>query len=155
DWDALRQLVQEVQTHYFGTPLSEGEVKNALDDMLLRNEVQVRVAVLAATMVGCATYTILQFAPNGYGTLFLKDLYVTASQRGTGLGRRMLADLARIAKDRGCARFDWTSETDNPRAMALYESLGARPVKDKVYYRVRNEGLSDFIAACDGVPDPS
>ena len=154
DRDALRLLVQDIKVHYFGAPLPDAEVEYALDDMLERREVHVQVAMDGAEMVGFATYTILQVAPNGYGTLFLKDLYIAASSRGAGVGRRLLGSLARIATERGCARFDWTAETDNPGAMALYERLGARPVEDKVYYRVRNDGLSDFIAACDGATGP-
>ena len=82
DRDTLRLLVQDIKVHYFGAPLPDAEVEYALDDMLERREVHVQVAIDGAEMVGFATYTILQVAPNGYGTLFLKDLYIAASSRG-------------------------------------------------------------------------
>jgi len=49
--------------------------------------------------------------------------------------------LARLAVERGCVRFDWTAETDNPDALGFYDRLGARRVADKVYYRFDGEAL--------------
>ena len=39
--------------------------------------------------------------------LYLEDLFVDPEARGSGLGKALLSRLARIALDRGCARFEW------------------------------------------------
>ena len=79
-----------------------------------------------------------------YGVLFLKDLYTGADARGAGVGETLMRYLARLAVERGCERFDWTAETNNPRAMAFYDRLGARRVTDKVYYRFDGDALTAF-----------
>jgi ribosomal protein S18 acetylase RimI-like enzyme len=53
-----------------------------------------------------------------------------------------MAFLARLALERGCGRFDWTAETDNPETLAFYDRLGARRVEEKVYYRFDGEALN-------------
>src|SRR3546814_13421994 len=40
--------------------------------------------------------------------LYLEDLFVQPAQRGKGIGKRLLAELAQIGIARGCGRFEWT-----------------------------------------------
>jgi len=37
---------------------------------------------------------------------------------------------------RGCTRIEWTTDTGNLAAQRFYESLGARPLPTKLFYRV-------------------
>jgi GNAT superfamily N-acetyltransferase len=74
----------------------------------------------------------------------MKDLFTHAAARGQGSGRALMGFLARLAVERGCVRFDWTAETDNPEALAFYGRLGARCVAEKVYYRFEGETLRQF-----------
>jgi GNAT superfamily N-acetyltransferase len=59
--------------------------------------------------------------------LWLEDLYVTPESRGTGLGRRLLAEVARRARERGAAGVSWIVLDWNADAIGFYEGLGARP----------------------------
>src|SRR5260221_8585512 len=43
----------------------------------------------------------------GQRGLWLEDLFVYPQFRGQGLGRRLLAELASVARNRGCGRFEW------------------------------------------------
>ena len=72
----------------------------------------------------------------------MKDLFTVEEARGLGIGEAIMRYLARYALDRGCGRFDWTTEDGNARAMAFYERLGARRVTDKVYYRLDGDTLA-------------
>jgi GNAT superfamily N-acetyltransferase len=58
--------------------------------------------------------------------LWLDDLFVLPSSRGAGVGKALLAELARVAVRRGCARIDWTVEMSNTRAIRFYRARGAR-----------------------------
>ena len=44
----------------------------------------------------------------GVPGIYLEDLYVRQSKRGRGYGKALLAHLARVAIDRGCARLEWS-----------------------------------------------
>ena len=54
--------------------------------------------------------------------LYVRHLWVEASQRGRGLGRRLMAEAERLAKDRGCVGI--YVDTFDPQAAAFYEDIG-------------------------------
>lgn len=94
--------------------------------------------------------SILLPAPNENGTLFMKDLFVSETARGSGLGRQFMRFPAGYAVELGCHRFDWTAETDNPRAPAFYDDLKATRVAEKVYFRFSSADLRDFARGDTG-----
>lgn len=57
--------------------------------------------------------------------LHVDDLYVVPAWRGRGLGRRLLAHVARLALERACGRLEWWVMTDNAPAQRFYDTLGA------------------------------
>jgi GNAT superfamily N-acetyltransferase len=69
-------------------------------------------------------------------SLYLKELYVAAAYRRSGVGRLLMDRLREIAVVRGCTRIEWTTDTGNLAAQSFYESLGARPLPTKLFYRV-------------------
>lgn len=73
--------------------------------------------------------------------LYLEDLYVRSSHRGQGIGRRLLAHLAKIACERGCGRMEWWVLDWNRDAIKFYEGLGARPMRDWTVYRLTGQEL--------------
>jgi len=77
--------------------------------------------------------------------LYLEDVYVRPEWRGHGLGRRLLAHVARVARDRRCPRLEWAVLNWNRSAIAFYEGLGAHPMSDWIVYRLSGEAL-DRIA---------
>lgn len=74
--------------------------------------------------------------------LFLEDLFVVPEARGLGFGRALLVELARVAVSRGCGRLEWSVLDWNQRAIAFYDSLGARPVPGWIPYRLDGEALA-------------
>jgi len=76
----------------------------------------------------------------GHG-IYLEDLYVRPQARGTGLGRALLATLARICVDRGYGRLDWSVLDWNTPARDVYGALGAAPVAAWIPYRLDGEAL--------------
>src|SRR5712691_2254482 len=74
--------------------------------------------------------------------LYLEDLFVLPAQRGSGIGRLLLAHLARLAVERGCGRLEWAVLDWNRDAIQFYERLGARPNSDWTVYRLTGEALT-------------
>ena len=60
----------------------------------------------------------------GHHGIRLEDLYVTPGMRGHGIGKALLAKLARIALDEGCSRLEWDVLNWNEPAIAVYRRIG-------------------------------
>lgn len=75
-------------------------------------------------------------------SLYLEDLFVRPDARGHGAGKALLAELARIARRRGCGRMEWAVLDWNEPSIRFYESLGARLRKDWVLTRLTGEPLA-------------
>src|ERR671914_825479 len=62
--------------------------------------------------------------------IYLEDLYVRPEFRGRGIGQALLTHLARLAKERGCVRLEWSVLDGNKRAIKLYKGIGAVPMEE-------------------------
>jgi GNAT superfamily N-acetyltransferase len=78
--------------------------------------------------------------------LYLEDLYVRPAFRGVGLGRHMMATLARIAVQRGCGRFEWSVLDWNTPAIAFYRRLGAVGMDEWTVQRLEGPALHALAA---------
>jgi GNAT superfamily N-acetyltransferase len=73
--------------------------------------------------------------------LYLEDLFVKPEWRGHGIGKRLLAELAGVALERGCGRFEWSVLDWNAPAIGFYRKLGAQSMDDWTVFRVTGEAL--------------
>ena len=71
----------------------------------------------------------------GRAGMHVEDLYVREAARGTGLGRKLLAHVARIARQRNCKRLELSVLHWNP-ARSFYEKLGFRELEEWRPYRL-------------------
>ena len=76
--------------------------------------------------------------------IFLEDVFVKPDFRGRGMGRALLTHVGKIAKDRGCGRFEWEVLDWNSPAIGFYKSLGAVPMDEWTKYRIAGEALEKF-----------
>jgi len=76
--------------------------------------------------------------------LYLEDLFVVPQWRNRGIGRALLAHLARIAVDRGYGRFEWTVLEWNEPAIAFYRRMGATIMDDWRICRVTGDALEQL-----------
>lgn len=58
-------------------------------------------------------------------SLHLEDLFVVPEHRSRGIGKALLARVAAIAAERGCARLQWDVLDWNTPAIDFYRSRGA------------------------------
>jgi GNAT superfamily N-acetyltransferase len=79
--------------------------------------------------------------------LYLEDVYVQPSQRGSGLGTALLQRLAALAVERQCGRFEWTVLDWNQQAISFYEKMGASVMPDWRVVRLAGEALERLAAA--------
>lgn len=155
--DELAEAFVELHRHYVGdaAPSLQAVAANLRDEVLApASGVRVVVARDEGRIAGLATFAILYPAPGARGQLFMKDLYVRDGWRGRGVGEAIMGLLARHAVASGCVRFDWTTETGNPGAIAFYERLGATRVTEKVYFRLDGPALEAFARGPSGAAAP-
>ena len=77
----------------------------------------------------------------GQPGIYLEDLFVDPQMRGRGVGKALLAHLARLAKERGCGRLEWAVLDWNTPSIEFYKSLGAVPLDDWITFRLIGEAL--------------
>jgi GNAT superfamily N-acetyltransferase len=83
--------------------------------------------------------------------IYLEDLFVRPAARGSGLGKALLAHLAALALERGCARFEWSVLDWNAPAIGFYESLGARPMDEWTVMRLDGAALAGLAAKAPAI----
>ena len=92
-------------------------------------------AEVAGEAVGFALYFHNYSTFEGRAGLYLEDFYVSERVRGLGLGRALMARLARLAIERGCARFELSVLHWNP-AREFYRGQGFEHNANWLPYRL-------------------
>ena len=77
----------------------------------------------------------------GLPWLYLEDLYVQSSARGHGVGRAMMAHLARVTVQRGWAGMAWGVLDWNEAAFQFYRGLGATTSNGHVSMEINGDAL--------------
>ena len=73
---------------------------------------------------------------------YLAELYVVPDKRGAGIGRALMDEVMRIARDEGAGHIELNTSEDDVAARALYEKLGftnreGKPDGPLMYYYER------------------
>ena len=151
DHPALARLMAEMQAHYAVPCPADSEIRAGLASRPAGAELL--VAEQNGALVGFAAFSAIYPGPGLKPGFFLKEIYVARAARGSGAGRALLAELARLALARGLGRIDWTAARDNERLLRFYESLGAIQQPEKVFFRLTGEELRRL--AEDGAAPPA
>ena len=107
--------------------------------------------VLAETVTGevagfalfCGNYSTFLAQPG----IWLEDLFVRPEHRGHGIGKQLLAHLARLAVERDCGRVEWAVLDWNTPSIGFYESLSARGLTEWTTFRLTGHALHDLAGA--------
>ncbi|AEF54364.1 GNAT family N-acetyltransferase [Marinomonas posidonica] len=91
--------------------------------------------------IGFAVYFFNYSTWQGKNGLYLEDLYVSESERGSGAGKRLLGYLAHEAIKNDCGRFEWNVLHWNEPAIQFYKSLGAVEKSEWRGYQLTGESL--------------
>jgi GNAT superfamily N-acetyltransferase len=76
--------------------------------------------------------------------IYLEDLYVRESERGSGFGQRLLGHLAKEMLEMGGGRLEWSVLKWNEPSIKFYERIGAKAMSEWQVMRVDGEGLKSL-----------
>lgn len=76
--------------------------------------------------------------------LYVEDVFVRARAQGRGLGKRLMAFAAGLAKARGCGQMQWSVGDWNGPALVFYDRLGGAREKGRVHYSMGADGLAEL-----------
>lgn len=79
--------------------------------------------------------------------IYLEDLFVRPALRGRGIGRALLAGLARRCVTESLGRLEWSVLDWNTPAIEFYRALGAQPMDEWTVYRLTGEPLARLGSA--------
>jgi GNAT superfamily N-acetyltransferase len=99
------------------------------------------VAEVDGQVVGCALWFLNFSTWRGKHGIYLEDLYVQPSQRGSGLGKALLTALAEECVARGYQRLEWWVLNWNAPAIGFYKSLDAIPMDEWTVFRLTDDAL--------------
>jgi GNAT superfamily N-acetyltransferase len=98
-------------------------------------------------VVGCALWFLNFSTWRGVHGVYLEDLYVRPTYRGTGLGTALLATLAAVCAERGYARLEWSVLDWNEPSIRFYRAIGAVPMDGWTTFRLDGDALTTLADA--------
>ena len=148
DVDTMLALMYELAefeklTHLFIA--TEDGLRDALFGA--RPSAEAIVAERDGKMIGYALFFHNYSTFLGRRGLYLEDLYVQPTERGTGLGSKMLRYLAALAVERQCGRFEWSVLDWNQPAIDFYQKMGATVLPDWRVVRITGDALDQLAAS--------
>ena len=102
---------------------------------------EVIFAVLDGKEIGFALFFHNFSTFLGRAGLYLEDLYILEEYRGKGYGKALFRELARVAVERGCGRFEWWCLDWNEPSIEFYRSMGAEAMDEWTVYRIDGDTL--------------
>jgi GNAT superfamily N-acetyltransferase len=92
--------------------------------------------------VGFAVWFLNFSTFSGRYGIYLEDLFVRPAYRGKGIGKALLADLARTCVKNGWSRLQWSVLDWNAPSIAFYKSLGAVLMDEWTVCRLNGPALA-------------
>ena len=106
-----------------------------------RPAVFAHVADHEGRVVGFALWFLNYSTWTGQHGIYLEDLFVDESIRGSGYGKALLTELARVCVERGYQRLEWVVLDWNTPSIDFYRSLGAQSMDEWDTYRLTGPAL--------------
>lgn len=134
------------------TTVTEADVRAALFGP--RPVAEATLAYVGGEPAGFAVYSFTFSSFMGKPGVYVEDLFVERRFRGGGVGKALLVTLARLGRERGCGRLEWSVLNWNEEAMEFYQDLGAAPMDEWTTFRLTGEAL-ERLASGELRPTPA
>ncbi|NQZ80896.1 MAG: GNAT family N-acetyltransferase [Colwellia sp.] len=87
---------------------------------------------------GFAVFYFTFSTTTGKRGLHLDDLYIQPEYQGQGQGKKVLIHLAKLARKKSCARFEWWALRTNVAALKFYQKIGAKSLNELLIFRLNS-----------------
>lgn len=103
--------------------------------------VEVLIAELDGTLAGQTIFFQNFSTFLGRPGLYIEDLYVRPELRGKGIGKALLNEVIKLAKQRNCGRVEWVVLDWNQPAIDFYKSIGAKSLDEWTIFRLTEDNF--------------
>ena len=105
------------------------------------------IAEWSGEPVGFAVWFFNFSTFSGRPGIFLEDLFVRPAHRGKGIGKALLAYLAKLCVENGWSRLQWSVLDWNTPSIEFYKSLGAVMMDEWKLARLNGAALAQLAKA--------
>lgn len=81
--------------------------------------------------------------------VYVQDLFVSDAARGSGLGRRLISETARLAKERGATYLRLSVAKENTAAQKFYRTIGMSESQDECIYQAAGAAFERLSSAAN------
>jgi ribosomal protein S18 acetylase RimI-like enzyme len=79
--------------------------------------------------------------------VYVQDLFVSDAARGSGLGRRLIGETARLATRRGATYLRLSVAKENTAAQKFYRTIGMTEAEDECIYQLTGAAFEQLASA--------
>lgn len=146
DMPAVLDLIVELAVFEKEPDAVEATVESLIDDGFGINPIfKCFVAEVDDKVVGAAI-VFNRFSTWKGRILHLEDLIVNQNMRGHGIGSALLDEVVKHGHSLGVKRINWEVLSWNEGAIKLYESKGAKVLRDWNVVHLDENGIKNYIA---------
>jgi GNAT superfamily N-acetyltransferase len=137
DFTDIIRLINELANFENLNPPDKKAQRRLYKDAFGKNPLyKVLLAKTNDEAVGYAFYFYTYSSFLARKTLYLEDIYISENYRKHGIGKKLIEELVNIAKKNKCGRMEWCVLDWNTSAIEFYNKLGAKQLKEWLYYRI-------------------
>src|SRR6185436_6999311 len=145
DAEAMVRMVQALAEYQgIGDRVSARPEDFRRDGFAPQRKFEALIAERHGHPVGLALFQMVYTSWEGSAALQITDLFVDEAVRGTGVGFKLVREVGRMAKDRGCTSLQLNVVHANP-SRASFGRIGFGHQDDLLHYRLDAQGLRKLV----------